>query len=433
MNRFHPWHHRAVVALLVGSACAGALRAQAPSRDSLGLARALELAREHAPGLRIADARREAAVGRAREYSQFTNPTLEYRRENLGSPLAPDIFATFYMPFDITGRRFKLRSAGGAAQERAASDGLADRREAELRVARAWLRAAAAQELATVARRQADAMMEVATVDAARVREGQVAEGVGLRTRLEADRARVALGSVVAELARARAELARTLGVSDTALSVIGMLAAPALPEPPDSATAVVLAMQARPELAAREAALRESQARADAEKRGAVGGDWQLQGGSKQTAGLMTGQIGIAVPLPLFNRNDGARQRARGELTEALAWRDEVAIGVRADAVAALTAYHALRDQATDAATFSARGLEVSGIARVAYREGQASLIELLDAERAAADAVTAHIRWTVDAWMARLELERALGARLDADSPLDMPLRAALPSTPR
>jgi cobalt-zinc-cadmium efflux system outer membrane protein len=188
----------------------------------------------------------------------------------------------------------------------------------------------------------------------------------------------------------------------------------------------------ARPELAAREAAVRESMARSAAEARGALG-DWQLQGGSKQTAGLMTGQIGLALPLPLFNRNDGARQRANSEVAEAKAWFDEVSIGVRAEAVAALAAYQAVREQEGSAATLRVRGREVSTIARTAYREGQATLIELLDAERAAADVATAHIRWTVDAWLARLELERALGARLDADSPLDMPLRAALPSNPR
>jgi cobalt-zinc-cadmium efflux system outer membrane protein len=431
MTCFPRWQCCAFAALLLRSASADALLAQSP--DSLGLSRALELARSHSPVLRIADARRDAAVGRAREYAQFQNPTLEYRRENLGSALAPDIFATMYVPFDITGRRLKMRSAGGAAQERAVSDGLADRREGELRVARAWLRAAAAQALVTVATRSADALSEVAAIDAARVREGQVAEVVGLRTRLEADRARVSLSSFVAELARARAELARTLGVSDGTLAVIGTLTTPRLPEPPDAGAAVALAIGARPELAAREAGLRESKARAEAEQRGQIGGDWQLQGGSKQTAGFLTGQIGLAVPLPLFNRNDGARQRARGELSEALAWRDDVAIGVRADAIAALTAYDALRAQERDAATFSTRGQEVSSIARTAYREGHSSLVELLDAERAAADAVTTHIRWTVDAWMARLELERALGARLDADSPLDMPLRAALPSTSR
>jgi outer membrane protein, heavy metal efflux system len=97
------------------------------------------------------------------------------------------------------------------------------------------------------------------------------------------------------------------------------------------------------------------------------------------------------------------------------------------------VTAYQAVRATATDAASFAQRGRDVATIARVAYREGQASLVELLDAERASADALFAHIRWVADAWLARLELERALGVRLDADGPLDLPLRAAMPPTSR
>jgi cobalt-zinc-cadmium efflux system outer membrane protein len=63
-----------------------------------------------------------------------------------------------------------------------------------------------------------------------------------------------------------------------------------------------------------------------------------------------------------------------------------------------------------------------------VSYREGHATLTELLDAERAAADAMLAHLRWAADAWLARLELERAIGARLDADGPLDLPVLSSL-----
>jgi cobalt-zinc-cadmium efflux system outer membrane protein len=279
---------------------------------------------------------------------------------------------------------------------------------------------------------QAAALNEVARIDAVRFREGGVAEGVALRTRLEADRAKVAVATAVGELARARSELARTLGVSDRTLPMLAALTAPSLPVPPDSTAAVALAVQARPELAAREAAVREAEARLSAEQRGILG-EWQLQGGSKKTAGVMTGQLGLAMPLPLFNRNDGARQRVRGELGEVTASRDDAAFAVRGDAIAALTGYLAVQATAADAATFAQRGVEIATISRTAYREGHASLVELLDAERASADALTARIRWTVEAWMARLELERALGVRLDADGLLDLPLRAALSSTSR
>jgi len=427
-------YHTGMNRLVLFGVCAAVLQvgqAAAQPTDTLSLAGALALARQHAPALRIVDARRDVAIGRARETSQFINPTVEYRRENLGSTLPPDIFATVYLPFDLTGRRLALRSAGSAATRRASADAIASRREAELQVVRAWLRAAVARDHAEVLRAQADALAEIARVDAERQREGIVAEGVALRTKLEADRARVTHAVAAGDLARARADLARTLGVPAETLPPIARLSAPRLPEPPDSVAASSLALQARPEVEAREAGLREAKARLGAEQRGAIG-DWQLQGGSKKTGGVMTGQLGLALPFPIFNRNDGARQRARGELAEATAWNDDIVIGVRAETFAALTAYTALRAQAADVASFATRGREVATIARVAYAEGQASLVELLDAERASADALMAHARWAAEAWLARLELERALGLRLDDDGLLDMPLRSTLsPST--
>jgi cobalt-zinc-cadmium efflux system outer membrane protein len=404
--------------------------APAPVRaEPLTLRQALEIARTSAPGARVADARRDIATGRVRELAQFTNPTLEYRRENLGSPLQPDIFATVVLPFDVTGRRLALRQAGAQGQQRATADAIVDHRDTELRVARAWLRAVFTDAQLVIAQNNATALAEVATVDSTRAAEGFVAEGIALRTRLESGRARATLAALDGDRARARADLSRALGVADDQLTDVASLERPPLPNAPDSATVRRLAQRLRPELVGREAAVREAESRLGAERRGAFG-EWQLQGGTKQTAGYLTGQIGLAVPFPLFNRNDGAKQRARGEVADARALRDEMLVGVAADAVAALHHYNAVRALADEAQTFADRGREVSTIARAAYAEGQASLLELLDAERAATDAITAHLRWTADAWLARLELESAIGARLDSDGPLNLPLLASLPN---
>ncbi len=418
--------------VLLAAALASALASDAGGqRAPLTLRNALELARSSGAGLRVADARRDVSLGRVRELSQLPNPTLEWRRENLGSPLQPDIFATLYVPVDVTGRRLALRTARGLGQARVTADAVAERREAELQVARAWLRATLADGAVSVARAQALALHEVATIDSTRAAEGIVSDGVALRTRLEADRARATLAGLDGDRARARADLARTLGVPDDSLPPLASLDAPALPVGPDSATARRLALETRPELLAREAGLREAEARLGAERRGRIG-DVQLQGGTKETGGFMTGQVGVAMPFPIFNRNDGARQRARGEANEARALRDAARVGVSADAVAALHAYEAVRALAVQARTFATRGQEVATIARTSYREGQSTLVELLDAERAAADAMTAHLRWAADAWLSRLELERALGARLDADGPLELPLLSSIRTTP-
>ncbi len=409
------------------SASPAPVRAQAAPLD---LAAALQVARASGPLRKLADAREVAGTGRVGETGQWPNPTIEWRRENLGSSLQPDIFATAYIPLDLTGRRLALRQATGAGRQRVQADAVAERREAEVEVARAWLHAAATDGALAVATRQMEALAEIAGVDAIRFREGLVSEAVGLRTQLEADRARVALVTATGDAARARAQLARAIGVRPDAMPAIAALAAPVMPAAPDSSVVTSVALRARPEVRARESALREAQRRYTAERRGLFG-DVQLQGGSKQTSGFMTGQIGLAMPFPLFNRNDAARQRSRGEYAEAQALRDDMLNQIEGSVGAAWRAYVASRDAAQAASTFDARGREIARIARVAYREGHVTLTELLDAERAATDAMHTHLRWAADAWLSRLEFERALGARLDDTSPLDLPLLSTLLTT--
>lgn len=401
------------------------LEAQSP----IDLKAALATARSSGPLRQMSDARRQIALGQVGEQTQWANPSLEWRRENLGSPLQPDIFATLYVPWDFSGRRLALRQAASAGKARVAGDASADIRDAELQVARAWLRAAVAGGALDIAAQQYDALREIARVDAERLREGLVSEAVGLRTSLEADRARVALVAARNEAAVAQAELARLLGLAEGATLSLAALAAPTLPLSPDTGVALAGAIARRPDVLAREAAVREAQRRLAAEQRGTFG-EVQLQGGTKETGGFMTGQVGLAMPMPFFNRNSGARQRAAGQLAEARLQRDDLGRVVHAGVVNALAHYRDVRAAAGDAATFGARGREVARIARLSYREGHATLTELLDAERAAADAMHQHLRWAADAWLARLELERALGARLDAESPLDLPVLAPTPS---
>jgi len=434
MNVFPPFR-RVPRSALAGLAAWAALAANPASplpaqAAPLDLAAALQVARTSGPLRKIADAREMAGSGRVGESGQWPNPSIEWRRENLGSSLQPDIFATAYIPLDLTGRRLALRQASGAGRQRVQADAVAERREAEMEVARAWLQAAAADGALAVATRQLEALTEIASVDATRLREGLVSEAVGLRTQLEADRARVSLVTATGDAARARAQLARVLGMRPDALPALAALAAPAMPAAPDSSTVKAVALRARPEVRARESALREAQRRYTAERRGLIG-DMQLQGGTKQTSGFMTGQIGLAMPFPLFNRNDAARQRSRGEYAEAQALRDDMLNQIEGGVGAAWRAYAASRGAAQAASTFDARGREIARIARVAYREGHVTLTELLDAERAATDAMNTHLRWAADAWLSRLEFERALGARLDDSSPLDLPLLSTLLTT--
>lgn len=69
---------------------------------------------------------------------------------------------------------------------------------------------------------------------------------------------------------------------------------------------------------------------------------------------------------------------------------------------------------QAAAAEDADAAGDELSAIAEVAYREGEVGILELLDALRTASRARVRSIELRLDARLAQIALERAVGGVL-------------------
>lgn len=372
---------------------------------------AVALAHARGPLAGVAAGVRDVASGRARADAAWPNPIAEWRRENLGSTLDPDIFATLQVPVDITGRRQALRQAASTARTRGQADSAASARALEYEVLRAYWRAALARELATIAITERDARIGTAEFDAQRFREGAVAEVVAMRGAVEADRARIGATSATNESRRANADLARLLGMAIEQLPALSALRPPPLDPPAAGDTAWSAVEARRPELRAARLALQEAERRAAAESRGRIG-DLNVVGGYKGTGGYSTGLIGVLVPLPLFNRNEGPRERARGEERLARAAHLDATWRARGELAAAIGAWQDAREAGRDGATtLDTRSTEVADIAEASYREGATSLIELLEAQRARAETRATAARWAHDALLARLDLQRAAG----------------------
>ncbi len=381
----------------------------------LSPAEALRIAREKSPQLLVAAGRRQVAEGRGRTDGAFPNPVAEWRRENYYSDIAPDIFATLQVPVDLTGRRLALRQASGLASQRGRADSAWVVRALEVQVLRAYWRSTLASELAGIARAEREARERTAVFDDQRFREGAVAEVVAMRTRLEADRARVSEATAMADAARARAELALTLGIAPHDLGSLVPLTAPASAAAPDTTWQAVSSR--RHDLGVARLALAEAERRWRAESRGVIG-DLNIVGGYKGTGGLATGVLGVLLPLPLFNRNEGPRERSRGEYTLARADLMEAEQRARGEVGAAAQTLEALLLAGRNgAATLDDRAAEVAAIAEAAYREGGLTPMELIEAQRARADARAAAARWMADTQLALIELRRATGAPLLPD----------------
>ncbi len=409
-----PWpglrrHAFAVLLPLVGAL--PTLDAQQAPPVTLTLADAVRLASTTAPAAQAAAGRRAETVGRARAEAQWANPTLELRRENQGAPIPYDDFATVTLPFDLTGRRFALRSALGASRERARADSIHAMRTAEFAAARAWWESWASRTIARIAVEQSALYDRVARIDSLRATEGEISEAQAFRMQIEAQRARHAAGQAIAADAHMRASLAALVGQDDPARIAVAD-ALPALEAVPAVDDALIAAGRDRPDLNAARAMERAADRRAAAEVRGTLP-DVGLSGGYKGTGGYSTTTIGVILTAPLLNLNGGNRERSAGELLMASADRRAVELRVGTEVRAAIEAAHALDDGTRGFDTaFVDRATVVAAAAEASYREGAASLVELLDAFRAAADARAAFVRGTLDRAIARLELRRAIGA---------------------
>ncbi len=403
-------HAFALFALLIAAPAAA-------QSSTLTLREALATARAHSPALPAASGRVATAAGSARQMSAYPNPVVELRREHLNSPLAKDDYATVTIPVDLTLRRSALRTAGRNEVAATLADSAVTARELDAAVTSAYLQSALANELASIAADRARALAGMAEFEATRFGEGAVAKGAALRTRLESDRARLELAAARADAERARASLARTMGVAPTGGTA---LAALPLDPTPDAqlatlGAAVIIAMERRPELAAAERRVAAARSMVSAEWRATLP-DVGVQLGAKRTGGYDTGVAAISIGLPIFDQGNGARQRARGEQQVAEAELRSVRDRIGAEAAGSLRAYREIfAAKPSGTAALAEGGAEVARIAEASYREGAITLMELLDAERAHADFRAALARWSAEVALARMELNRALGAPIE------------------
>lgn len=420
----------AIVLLAPARACAqttGAASSYAP----VTLASMLRDAPRAHPLALAAEARLRTARGARTTAGTLVNPLLTYQIENTAFPGAPalpgidretSVFGT--LPLDPLWQR-------GARIERARNDILAAeadvvqiRRAVALDGARAFHRVALAQASVLAS---ADVIVELDSLlrfTGARVREGATPEGDMLRLQVERERMRADQSLQEAELAQARGALlaylpidpargaptladARILDAPVTRLdSTTGRMSSAALSMSTGSVDVVRRpdVMAARSRAAAAESEIGVQRA-LTVRQLGATFG-------TKTIGAAHTMVAGITVPIPLFDRNRGEIERARGESAasaEELRWTERRARGELAGA------YEAARvlDERVRAleSGFVARAESSRRIALTAYREGAVPLLQVLDATRTLSEARLTYLRTRFAAQDAVLALYVAAG----------------------
>lgn len=402
-----------------------ALAASRPLTLDLSRSRAREVSAE----LTAARAAVAVATARERQGSAFANPTLTMQREQASANGASNsqLITALEQPLEIGGTRSARRRVLALRRGQAEAELVAAEHRLDFTVAHAFAQLLAADRRLVLSRAAASEFADAGAASEARFAAGDISGYTHRRLRLEV--ARYASLLAADALARRSAEraLARLLDLpGDAVLNVAAQ--APELRSgftglaPDDSLRA--LAARHRPDL--RAATLGTEAARAEigvarrerfSQVRLTAG---MLNQGVAGGASLSGFVAGVAIPIPLWDRNAGAIDAAsaftdqRSAETEALRRRIATEVSDAADALRAIREQlDLLRPRLGEE---SAQALRA---ARVAYAEGEISLLEWLDAVRAYHEAEVAYAALDAEALTRRAALERALGISISRINP--------------
>ena len=352
--------------------------------------------------------RAETEVTRREQLARlsYPNPGVMYSRESAGFTE----FLQFEQFLPVFGTRGALSRAGVAATAVAEAE-----RDARLWMLRAEAvgavaRLAAAQvrlEAAQAHTRDVDRLIEILRI---REREGEGSRFDRLRAEEELREARQVVTSTIVAISEARATLSAMLPRAITVTRIAG--AVQSLPAAGPIDTLMTRAASSRAELRALQRSAERAVLESDAARRARLPAP-TLFGGFKRAdveSGRERGGVfGLSVSVPLFD--SGGRDAARwsAEVARVDAERASIELKIRSEIVRASEVL-AVR-QAAVSEDQEPAGDELMRIAEVAYREGEVGILELLDAVRTASRARTRSIDLRLDARLAQVALERAVG----------------------
>jgi cobalt-zinc-cadmium efflux system outer membrane protein len=354
----------------------------------------------------------EAAEGALRQAGARRNPELHATVEDT-RPATRTTIATLDVPFEPGGRRDARVGVAARAHEMAQAE--LDRAGAELRAAvvAAYVRVRLAQERVALADDSAALAARGADAVARRVAAGKVSPVDETRARVDQANAQLEATDARAELQAARHALAASWGDAEPDFAqVAGDIGAP----PARPAVAELLReVDASPALRAARAEVERRRAVADVERRSTLG-DVTLSVGARRENELGRTQavVGVALPLPLFDRNEGAIHEALRRADQAADEHQAARVRTIAEiqqAAAQLAA--ALASLQTLQATVLPAAQQAHDAATRGFEAGKFGVLDVIDAQRSLLQARTRWLNTLAAAHQAATAIDRLLGRR--------------------
>ena len=401
-DRFSCKKHLAAMALALGL-CAGAV----PASAGITEAEALRLGLGRAEFSELLRARVGEAEADALAADTWANPTLELEREKTGN--TRETTWKIMQPLDLSGRRGLREDAARHRIRATESDNLARRNERAVELRRAFHLFLRQQETVGAVDNWVVRFAAIGSVVDKLARAGEVAGYDRRRLTREQRSAEAKLAEARAELERGRARLSALIG-TDAGETVAGRL----LPQIPPALPDLQARLGMRPDISALAARVDAAQADNAAAQRNlpelsvGIGGKRVEDGASRDNGNLLL----LSFNLPLFDRQQAGDRRTAAQ---AMAARAELGLA-RQQAEGELVGLHRQLTQLiataeryrSDAVAPSA---ELVRIAEAAYRAGESTVLELLDAYKGALEAELTALNLEWKAREARIELDQLTG----------------------
>lgn len=388
---------------------AAACLAPAWAQPSFTLADALHKARQDNPEIKALELEAGAVEAAGRQAALLPNPSLEYVREGRASEGGSST-VQLAIPLELGGKRAARMDAARSGNRAALADLAAGRARIEAEVAAAFHAAYLAQEHVALAAQVSESGRRSSDAAARRVLAGKVSPVEEARARVAEANWRIEGVAAQKELDEARIKLASLLGSEARA---IGTLAAPGAPEA--SALRLEAMLDASPAIERAAAEVDAGSAALKLERAQRVP-DVSLIVGSKREGPererVRQNIVGLSIPLPLFNRNQGAVLAAERRADKARAELEATRLRIRAEAqqaharmLAALQQERLVREDVLPGARYAAEA------ALKGFEAGKFNYVEVLDAQRTLVQAQAQHLRVLADFYRAKADLSRLVG----------------------
>jgi len=360
------------------------------------LAQAIERVLSNNPAVKGAVASVEAAGARARQAGRLSNPEVEVEFEDYGlngedDPMEGTV-TTFraVQTFETAGKRRKRRRTAGFEADLAGQDLAIARLNVRSQTAARFTDLLAAQERVQLLQSSMELMQRVHDATSERVDSGKLPPLELAKAKVELGNSSLELNRAQRELTIARLALASLWGASPQ--RAVGLKAGGELREVPRLPGLEELAARLgqSPE-SLRWALQEEVAAAAAAEEKAARIPDITVMAGIAQERESRdeTAQVAVAIPLPLFDRNQGNVTAALAEMERV---RQERIAAEQALRLELTEQWHQARAAVDDVNAVKETILPVAktafAAAEEAYRSGKVGYLDVVDARRTLIEA---------------------------------------------